>query len=31
LIAAAGIPYYFGNRREMAEVIHEAETEEAAD
>ena len=27
LIAALGIPYYFGNRREMAEVIHEAEEE----
>ena len=26
LIAALGLPYYFGNRREMAEVIHEAET-----
>jgi uncharacterized protein (TIRG00374 family) len=27
LIAALGIPYYFDNRREMAEVIHEAEEE----
>jgi len=27
LIAAMGVFYYFGNRREMAEVIHEAETE----
>jgi hypothetical protein len=27
LIAALGIFYYFGNRREMAEVIHEAEEE----
>jgi hypothetical protein len=27
LIAALGIPYYFGNRREMSEVIHEAEQE----
>ena len=27
LIAALGVPYYFGNRREMAEVIHEAEEE----
>ena len=25
LIAALGVFYYFGNRREMAEVIHEAE------
>ncbi len=25
LTAALGIPYYFGNRREMSEVIHEAE------
>jgi glycosyltransferase 2 family protein len=28
LIAAMGIRYYFGNRREMAEVMHEAEAEE---
>ena len=28
LIAALGIFYYLGNRREMAEVIHEAEEEE---
>ena len=28
LIAMLGIFYYFGNRREMAEVIHEAEQEE---
>ena len=28
LIAALGIFYYLGNRREMAEVIHEAEAEE---
>jgi uncharacterized protein (TIRG00374 family) len=28
LIAAFGIPYYLGNRREMAEVIHEVEDEE---
>ena len=27
LIAALGVLYYFGNRREMAEVIHEAEAE----
>jgi uncharacterized protein (TIRG00374 family) len=27
LIAALGIFYYFGNRREMAEVMHEAEEE----
>ena len=27
LIAALGVFYYFGNRREMAEVIHEAEEE----
>ena len=25
LIAALGVVYYLGNRREMAEVIHEAE------
>jgi uncharacterized membrane protein YbhN (UPF0104 family) len=25
LIAGLGLPYYFGNRREMAEVIHEVE------
>ncbi len=25
VIALFGIPYYFGSRREMAEVIHEAE------
>lgn len=31
LIAALGIFYYFGNRREMAEVIHEAEEEELAE
>ncbi len=30
LIAASGVFYYFGNRREMAGVIHEAEAEEAA-
>ena len=30
LIAATGTFYYFGNRREMAGVIHEAEAEEAA-
>ncbi len=29
LIAALGVFYYFGNRREMAEVMHEAEDEEA--
>jgi glycosyltransferase 2 family protein len=29
MIAALGIFYYFGNRREMAEVMHEAEEEEA--
>jgi glycosyltransferase 2 family protein len=28
LIAATGVFYYFGNRREMAEVMHEAEEEE---
>ncbi len=28
LIAALGIPYYLGNRREMAEVMHEAEDAE---
>ena len=28
LIAAFGIPYYLGNRREMAEVMHEAEEAE---
>jgi glycosyltransferase 2 family protein len=27
LIAALGVYYYFGNRREMAQVIHEAEEE----
>ena len=27
LIALLGLPYYFGNRREMAEVIHEVEAE----
>jgi glycosyltransferase 2 family protein len=27
LIAAMGTFYYFGNRREMAEVMHEAEEE----
>ena len=27
LIVVFGIPYYFGNRREMAEVIHEVEAE----
>jgi hypothetical protein len=27
LIAALGVRYYVGNRREMAEVMHEAETE----
>ncbi len=27
LLAACGTPYYFGNRREMAEVMHEAEEE----
>jgi glycosyltransferase 2 family protein len=27
LIAALGIKYYFSNRREMAEVIHESESE----
>ena len=27
LIAALGVFYYLGNRREMAEVIHEAEVE----
>jgi len=27
LIAALGIPYYFRYRREMSEVIHEAEQE----
>ena len=31
LIAAFGIRYYLGNRREMAEVIHEAEEEELAE
>jgi uncharacterized protein (TIRG00374 family) len=30
LIAAFGIPYYLGNRREMAEVIHEVEDEDVA-
>jgi glycosyltransferase 2 family protein len=30
LIAAMGIFYYFGNRREMAEVMHETEQEKAA-
>ena len=30
LIAATGVYYYFGNRREMAEVMHEAEEEETA-
>ena len=30
LIAALGVFYYLGNRREMAEVIHEAEHEEVA-
>lgn len=29
LTAALGVRYYFGNRREMAEVIHEAEHEKA--
>jgi glycosyltransferase 2 family protein len=29
LIAATGLYYYFGNRREMAEVMHEAEVDEA--
>jgi glycosyltransferase 2 family protein len=29
LIAALGIRYYFSNRREMAEVIHESESETA--
>ena len=29
LIAALGIFYYFGNRREMAEVIHESESEDS--
>ncbi len=28
LIAVFGIPYYLGNRREMAEVMHEAEDAE---
>jgi glycosyltransferase 2 family protein len=28
LIAAMGAPYYFGNRGEMAEVIHEAEEDD---
>jgi hypothetical protein len=28
LIAAFGLPYYLGNRREMAEVMHEAEETE---
>jgi glycosyltransferase 2 family protein len=28
LIAMLGIPYYFSNRREMSDVIHEAEEEE---
>jgi hypothetical protein len=28
LIAALGVYYYFGNRRELAEVIHEAEEED---
>jgi hypothetical protein len=28
LIAALGVFYYFGNRHEMAEVMHEAEEEE---
>jgi len=27
LIAALGVKYYFGNRRELSEVIHEAEQE----
>ena len=30
LIAALGVFYYFGNRREMAEVMHEAEQEKPA-
>jgi hypothetical protein len=30
LIAALGVFYYFGNRREMVEVIHEAEQEKTA-
>ena len=28
LIAGLGVFYYFGNRRELVEVIHEAEEEE---
>jgi glycosyltransferase 2 family protein len=28
LIAVLGLPYYFGNRREMAEVIHEVEADQ---
>jgi uncharacterized protein (TIRG00374 family) len=28
LLAALGIPYYFGDRREMAEAMHEAEEEQ---
>ena len=31
LIAATGVFYYFSNRREMAEVIHEAELEELSE
>jgi len=31
LIAALGAYYYFGNRREMAEVIHETEQEKSVD
>jgi hypothetical protein len=30
LIAATGIFYYFRNRQEMAEVIHESEHEKTA-
>jgi hypothetical protein len=30
LIAALGVYYYFGNRRELAEVIHEAAEEHEA-
>jgi glycosyltransferase 2 family protein len=31
LIALLGIPYYFSNRKEMAEVMHEAEVERETD
>lgn len=31
LLAACGVPYYFGNRREMGEVMRKAEEEERED